>query len=149
MPAEHTFPTEDQFAAFGAAAASPDDGPIVMLNLNRFRPLAEYEDGHVEAGLTGAQAYLRYGMVAKEAIEATGGKIVWLSTTEAPFIGCDHEAYDEVVCVWYPSHAAFLRLTDHPGYIEALAHRDAALDQATVIPCRGSAVAELKSPFDA
>lgn len=145
---DHTFPDDEQMAAFEAIAASGDDGPIVMLNLNKFRAFAEYEDGHVEEGLTGAQAYLRYGAVAVEAIASTGGRIVWLSSTEAPFIGCDHEGYDEVVAVWYPSHAAFLALTDHPGYTEALAHRDAALERATVIPCAGAATPVLAFPFD-
>lgn len=148
MSADHTFPSVEQMAAFESAAASDGDAPIVMLNLNKFRPLASYEDGHVEEGLTGAQAYLRYGAVAVEAIAATGGKIVWLSSTEPPFIGCDHEGYDEVVAVWYPSHAAFLSLTDHPGYTEALAHRDAALERATVIPCAGARTASLPGPFD-
>lgn len=145
---DHFFPTDEQMAAFQAIAGSDDDGPIVMLNLNKFRPLAQYQDGHVEDGLTGAQAYLRYGAVAVEAIAATGGKIVWMATTEDPFIGCDHEGYDEVVTVWYPSHAAFLALTDHPGYTEALAHREAALERAAVIPCAGATTAVLSFPFD-
>lgn len=148
MPTPHTFPDEAQFAAYDAAIAA-DDGPVVMLNLNRFAAEAAYEDGRDAAGLTGEAAYLRYAVVAVAAIESVGGKVLWQAPTTAPIIGCDHERYDEVIAVWYPSRSAFLRLTDHPGYVEALAHRDAGLDQAAVIPCGGSDVPVLKGPFDA
>ncbi len=149
MPAPHTFPDQAQFEAYAASFANGDDGPVVMLNLNKFRDEAAYDDGRDATGLSGRNAYLRYGMVAKEAIEALGGKILWAADTRMPIIGCDHEDYDEVVAVWYPTRSSFLHLTDHPGYTEALAHRDAALVRAAVIPCTGSAEPVLVSPFDA
>ena len=143
----HTFPTDEVLARLGAVAGTDDDAPVVMLNLNRYRDLASYGDDRDQEGLSGRAAYLRYGIVAKAAIEAGGGKILWATDAGAPVIGCDHDAYDEVVAVWYPSHAAFLALTDHPGYVEALEHRDAAIDQAALIPCVGEAEARLGTPF--
>ena len=148
MATPHTFPDEAQFAALATQIAT-DDGPVVMLNMNRFAAQAAYEDGRDAEGMTGAQAYLRYAVVAVAAIDAVGGKVLWQAPATAPIIGCDHERYDEVIAVWYPSRSAFLRLTDHPGYTEALAHRDAGLDQAVVIPCDGSDTPVLKGPFDA
>mgnify|MGYP000281727671 CR=1 FL=1 len=55
--------------------------------------------------------------------------------------------YDEVVAVWYPGFAAFLSMSDQPGYLEALVHRDAAIEQAAIIPCVGSATPVLANPF--
>ena len=147
MPTPHTFPDEAQFAAY-ARAIEEDDGPVVMLNLNKFRDVAVYEDGRDARGASGRETYLKYGAVAVEAIHALGGEVLWMTDALEPIIGCEHDAYDEVLAVWYPSRSAFLRLTDHPGYTEALAHRDAALERATVIPCAGAATPVLAFPFD-
>lgn len=142
----HTFPDD---ATLEALAASEDDRPVVMLNLNRYRELAAYGDDRDDAGLTGREAYFRYGAVAIGAIDGVGGKILWSTETSgAPVIGCDHDAYDEVVAVWYPSRAAFLRLTDQPGYTEALEHRDAAIEQAALIPCAAFDDQRLGTPWD-
>lgn len=146
MPTPHTFPDDQQLAAF-AAASQADDGPIVMLNLNRYRDVAVYEDGRDAGGASGREVYLQYGIVAQQALDALGAKVLWMTEATTPVIGCDHDAYDEVLAVWYPSRAAFLSLTDHPGYTEALAHREAALEQAVIIPCPGSAEPALGVSF--
>ena len=149
MTADHTFPTDERLDQLRAEAAA-DDGPVVMLNLNRYRDVAAYGDERDAEGLSGRHAYLRYGIVAKAAIDALGGAILWVSDAAgAALIGCDHDAYDEVVAVWYPSRAAFLALEDHPGYREALEHRDAAIDQAMLLPFVGDPGRVLRSPFDA
>lgn len=147
MPTPHTMPDEAQFAAYDASIAEHDDGPVVMLNLNKFRDVAVYEDGRNAGGASGRETYLKYGMVAVEAIHWLGGEVLWMTDASAPIIGCDHDAYDEILAVWYPSRSAFLRLTEYPGYAEALAHRDAALERAAVLPCVGSGDKVLRGPF--
>jgi hypothetical protein len=62
-------------------------------------------------------------------------------------IGCDHDRYDEIVAVWYPSREAFLGLASYPGYRDALAHRDAALEQAMVVVTRGDPEPRLSVSF--
>jgi len=125
------------------------DGPVVMLNLNRYREVAEYPADHPDAGagLTGREAYMKYGIVAYGAIAAVGGKILWAAEATGLVIGCDHDEYDEVVAVWYPSRAAFLGLADVPGYPESHLHRDAGVAQATLIATAGAAEPVLTSPF--
>src|SRR5262245_26510123 len=124
----HVEPTE---AVLAALASAPSDGPFVALNLNRYRAHAYYPAGTRDADVSGREAYLRYGMVALPAILSTGGKILWAADAREVVIGCDHDRYDEVVAVWYPSRVAFLRLEDYPGYREALElHRRAAIEQA-------------------
>ena len=108
-------PTEAQIEA---VAADERDGPVVMLNLNRYRDRDEY---------------LKYGMVALQAVEAVGGRILWQSEVEQVVIGDDGDTYDEAIAVWYPSRAAFLSLRAYPGYLEATAHRRASLDHATLL----------------
>ena len=144
---EHVSPDIDHITALFAGLG---DEPIVMLNLNRYRALAEYASSHphATAALPGRAAYLHYGIVAQAAIEHVGGKILWAADTEEVVIGCDHDEYDEVLAVWYPSRAAFMRLVEYPGYVESLEHRDAALEQATLITVRGDAEPALRNPFE-
>jgi uncharacterized protein (DUF1330 family) len=141
---DHVNPADETLAAL---AASGDDTPVVMLNLNRYRERAQYPDGTPDADVSGREAYLRYGAVAMEAIAATGGRILWSTDAMDVVIGCDHDRYDEVVAVWYPSRAAFLGLAAYPGYVEAMVHRDAALEQASLIATRGTPDALLSTPF--
>ena len=142
---DHVTPTDERLA-FTAARGADDDSPVVMLNLNRYRARAEYP-GTPDSDVTGREAYLRYGVVAFAAIQSVGGEILWATDAAETVIGCDHDVYDEVVAVWYPSRAAFLDLAAHPGYMEALAHRDAAIEQATLIATRGEATPRLTHPF--
>jgi uncharacterized protein (DUF1330 family) len=146
----HTFPTDEVLHELLTAIGSGQpDGPVVMLNLNRYREVPTYADGRDVGSMTGRQAYLHYGVVAKAAIEAGGGRILWAADASgSPLIGCDHDRYDEVVAVWYPSLAKFLALEEYPGYRDALEHRDAAIEQATLLPFIGSPDPELRSPFD-
>jgi len=97
----------------------PDDGPVVMLNLNRYRD---------------RDAYLQqYGLVALAAIEGVGGRILWQSDVQQTVIGDDGDRYDEAIAVWYPNRAAFLGLMDQPGYLEATAAREASLERAMLL----------------
>src|SRR5262249_12327558 len=60
----HPEPSDAQLAAI--AAHSPD-GPIVALNLNRYRARAAYPPGTPDADVSGREAYMRYGIVAFQA----------------------------------------------------------------------------------
>ena len=141
----HVEPSDDTLAAL---ASAPADGPFVALNLNRYRKRAQYPAGTPDADASGREAYLRYGMVALPAILSTGGKILWAADAREVVIGCDHDRYDEVVAVWYPSRAAFLRLEEHPGYRAALElHRRAAIERAALLFFAAGPEPKLTSPF--
>ncbi len=130
---EHVTPEMDRLALVSEA----DDGkPVVMLNLNRYREKAAYEDGRE---VSGRDAYLAYAAVAIPAIASVGGKVLWVAEGREVAIGCEHDAYDEVVAVWYPSRAAFLNLPSYPGYMEAHEHRDAGVEQAVLLACSAEA----------
>lgn len=125
-------------------------GPVVMLNLNRYRATASYPDDHPHAALElpGRVAYLHYGIVAQAAIHHVGGQILWAADAREVVIGCDHDRYDEVVAVWYPSRDAFLSLPTYPGYDDAHVHRDAGVEQAFILAVAGDPEPGLRNPFD-
>lgn len=145
MP-EHVTPTDDRLAVTAGAAAE-DSAPVVMLNLNRYRDRAVYPAGTPDADVSGREAYLRYGVVAFAAVKHVGGEILWSTDAAETVIGCDHDDYDEVIAVWYPSRTAFLDLPGYPGYMESHVHRDAGLEQATLIATRGETEPRLSPPF--
>ena len=140
----HLDPTDEQLAAF---AGAPQDTPVVMLNLNRYRDRAAYDAPGPEHDVTGREAYLRYGAVAVRAMGEVGAQILWGVPAEQVFVGCEHDGYDEAVAVWYPNRAAFLRMVALDWYQEALVHRTAGLEQAAVIACTGPATPEVTNPF--
>jgi uncharacterized protein (DUF1330 family) len=124
------------------------DGPFVALNLNRYRDRAAYPAGTPDSQVSGREAYLRYGVVAFAAIHAVGGRILWAADAQEIAIGCEHERYDEVVAVWYPSRAAFLDLERHPGYREAFElHRRASIEHASLLFFAAQAEPRLGTPY--
>jgi len=117
MPVE---PDAQQFAEVAALAGGEADGPVVMLNLNRYRD---------------RQAYMRYGEVASAVLARVGGRILWHTETKATVIGDDSDRYDEVIAVWYPNLAAFAALATDPEILAAREHRLAGLERAALICC--------------
>jgi len=113
-------PTEQQLAELAAIAQGEEDGPLVMLNLNRYLD---------------REAYRRYGEVALKVLERVGGRILWHAEAHSPVIGDERDACDEVIAVWYPSAAAFLALATDSEILEARGDRVAGLERAALIRC--------------
>lgn len=111
-------PTREQIEAL---AASPDRGPVTMLNLLAFR------EG-------GREHYRAYAAVAQRAVREVGGSVVLVGKAAAPFIGPSGERWDEVLIVRYPSREAFLKMLSLDYYREALVHRRNALLRTRLIP---------------
>ena len=131
-------PTETQLAEVGAIAGSDADGPVTMLNLNRYRERAAYAadpPGGGSPDVSGREAYARYSQVALRVLEREGGRVAWHAASPGTTIGDESDRYDEVIAVAYPSHAAFLRLAMDPEILEASAHRSAGLDRAAIVRC--------------
>jgi uncharacterized protein (DUF1330 family) len=113
------------------------DGPIVMVNLLKYRALAEYPGDKPEAKekISGQDAYRRYGAVALKQLAKVGANIVWAGAQSLVFIGGPEQAWDEVVCVRYPSRAAFLGMISSPDYLAGTYHRDAGLERTGLLCC--------------
>ena len=139
----HIDPTPEQLAAFAGADLAT---PVVMLNLNRYRDRAQYDAPGPDDDLSGREAYLRYGGVALRAMAEVGAQILWMAPAEQVFAGCEHDTYDEALAVWYPNRGAFLEMLALDWYREALVHRRAALEHATIIAMTGPSTPELTRP---
>lgn len=116
-------PTTAQAQAFFGGA---DAGPMVMVNLLRFRALADYPDG-AEAGLSGREAYLRYGVAVLKCLEAVGGRALFSGPVTGLLLGEIEEPWDMVALAWYPSAAAMMAMVALPEYQAIELHRMAGL----------------------
>jgi uncharacterized protein (DUF1330 family) len=124
-------PTEEQFKRL---AASGDDGPVMMVNLLRFKERADGIDA--DDGITGAEAYARYGAALQPYLEGVRGRVLLGGVTTESVIGPEAGEWDAVFVAEYPSRKAFLEMTSDPGYLEVHRHRAAAVADSRLIACR-------------
>jgi uncharacterized protein (DUF1330 family) len=106
--------------------------PIVMLNLLRFRPRAEYADGR-KTELTGRQAYNIYAEAMRKVVEREGGKFLFAADVRSLVIGTVEHMWDVTALVQYPSAAAFARIASSPEVAEIGVHRAAGLEGQLLI----------------
>lgn len=97
-----TPPPEQALDFFGAA----EDGPFVMVNLLKFKPRAEYQDGR-DSHLTGAEAYARYGAEVSKLVEGLGGKVRYSGAVTGLLLGEVEDLWDMVALAEYPSLESF------------------------------------------
>lgn len=117
------------------------DGPVVMLNLLKFRVTADYPEGSDEPAMSGAEAYARY----QEAFVVTVGalsqaEVLYDGPAEQVFIGMGgtpETDWDKVLLVRYPTRQHFLGMMADATYREALRHRYAGLARTVLIQCGG------------
>lgn len=119
-------PNEDQFRALMEA---PDDGPVTMLNLLKFKPKAE------GAGGTGAEAYGRYSAEVIKMVEARGGRLAWAGRADQILIGDPTEDWDLVALVEYPSRKAFIDMVSSAEYLKSHEHREAGTERTILVAC--------------
>jgi uncharacterized protein (DUF1330 family) len=115
--------TDEQWAEL---AKQPDDGPVFMVNLFKFKEKAEYEDGR-KTELSGVEAYQLYGARTAKKVENIGGRIVHSSALGGMVVGEVEELWDAVAIVEYPSISAFLSMVNSDEWAEHAIHRSAGL----------------------
>ncbi|MFN3515204.1 MAG: DUF1330 domain-containing protein [Phenylobacterium sp.] len=117
------FPAPEQAMDF---FGGPENGPFVMVNLLKFKPKAEYDDGS-DAHLTGAEAYARYGDAVRALVENIGGKVRYSGEVTGLLLGEVEELWDMVALAEYPSLAAFRAMALSPEMAAIEHHRRAGL----------------------
>lgn len=111
-----------------AAMADPGpEGPIVMVNLLKFRDRAAYEDGS-DDHLTGREAYQRYAAAVGKLIREYGGRFIFAGDVTYLMIGHADEMWDEVALAEYPDRPAFMAMIEDPAFQTASRHREAGLE---------------------
>jgi uncharacterized protein (DUF1330 family) len=133
MPAVE--PTPAQMQRLLRDIAQP--GPVVMINLLRYRERADYPPGFDAQPCSGHEAYQRYVAVAAVKVAEAGGNILWMGAVKTSVIAPEGEEWDDAILVQYPSRAAFMEMVSRPDYQAAAPHRTAALADSRLLLTEG------------
>ena len=112
-------------------------GPVVMLNLLRFRSVADYAADPELAPATpisGAEAFDRYIRHTLPFLRESGGELVFLATGGPLLIGPEDARWDMAMLVRQSSVAAFLAFASNDAYLAGLGHRRAAVEDSRLLP---------------
>lgn len=134
MTSSYVAITPQQGARFFGA---PDNGPVVMLNLLRFRERADYShapDLEPVGGVSGAEAYTHYVADMTPLLEASGGSVLFSGASSHFLIGPEAEHWDHVLLVRQASKASFLTFASDPESQRITAHRTAAVCDSRLLP---------------
>lgn len=113
------------------------DGQVVMLNLLRFRAVADYSATPELAPpvpVSGAEAYQRYIDHTLPHLRASGGELLFLGNGGHFLIGPMEERWDMAMLVRQGSSATFLSFAANPDYLAGMRHRLAALEDSRLLP---------------
>jgi uncharacterized protein (DUF1330 family) len=130
---------EPDQAAMTAFFRDPPAGPIVMLNLLRFREVADYRAAPELAPATpisGAEAYARYVEHSRPFVEEAGGRVLFhgAATGHGYLIGPRDEHWDAVLLIEQPTAEVFLTFASNAAYLAGLGHRQAAVSDSRLLP---------------
>ncbi len=112
-------------------------GPIVMLNLLKFRDVADYSNFPALAPaqpISGAEAYTKYMAHTMPYLEGSGGEVIFRGTGGPFVIGPQDESWDLVLLVKHHSLSRFMGFARDEGYLKGAGHRTAALLDARLLP---------------
>ncbi len=112
-------------------------GPVVMLNLLRYREVADYSASPELAPpepISGEEAYRRYMAFTQPFLEKTGGRVRFFGTGGPWLIGPEGERWDAAMLVEQASPQAFLAFASDAEYLKGIGHRTAALEDSRLLP---------------
>ena len=112
-------------------------GPVTMLNLLRYRAMADYAAYPALAPpspITGRAAYDLYAEHTLPFLTAAGGEVRFIGAGGPALIGPPEERWDLVMLVRHASVEAFMGRATNDGYLAGVGHRMAALEDSRLLP---------------
>ncbi len=132
-PTSPRYGTVDRDYAIRLATTPPDeDGPVWMVNLMKYRDVADYADGR-ESAISGREADDLYTPL--ESLASVGAEIVFAADVVDQLLG-DSPRWDRVAVVRYPTRQAFIEMQSRPDFQRQHVHKDAGMEQTFVIGCQ-------------
>ncbi|MCB9588229.1 MAG: DUF1330 domain-containing protein [Polyangiaceae bacterium] len=126
-------------------------GPVVMLNLLKYRQVADYS-AHPELApstpVSGEAAYGVYMEHTLPLLQRSGGSILFWGRGAPFLIGPTEEAWDAMLLVKQASVESFLAFASDPAYLAGVGHRIAALEDSRLLPLTEEAVPGMVPALD-
>ena len=117
------YPDKEQMKGF---LERGPEGPICMVNLLKFKPRAEYEDGR-ETKLSGREAYHLYTEGVGKLLQQVGGYLGFSGDVERLAVGEVEDLWDVVGLAVWPSRQVMLEVMQSDDMREISVHRAAGL----------------------
>ena len=127
-------PTHEQGRALFSRGIS---GSVVMLNLLRFRPVADYSATPAlapKSPISGEEAYRLYFEHTLPYLRVSGGEVVFYGRGGDFLIGPTDERWDAAMLVRQSDLASFMAFASDEGYLSGIGHRTAALEDSRLLP---------------
>jgi len=112
-------------------------GPVVMLNLLKFKEIADYSGSPAlaqKAEISGAEAYKLYMQGVEPLLIAAGGEVLFQGKGGSFLIGPESEKWDLILVVKHASVQRFLAFAQDEDYLKIEGHRTAALLDSRLLP---------------
>ena len=113
------------------------EGEVVMLNLLRFRDVADYSaTPELAPGqpISGAEAYQRYIQHTLPHLRESGGDVEFMGEGGPFLIGPSAERWDMVLLVRHKSVQTFMSFASNEAYLVGMGHRLAAVSDSRLLP---------------
>ena len=130
---------DEEIAVIRAIAESANDGPVLMLNMNRYT---------AEAAYPGGELYTRYLAGLEKLVQSLDGEISWRLPVFGQPVG-KADKVDEILAIWYPTHKAYLDVPGAPGGEENYRLRRLCVDSAVIHRCSGEPLSAVPANFQA
>ena len=114
-----------------------DKGKVVMLNLLKFRAIADYSDFeelNPSQEISGEEAYQLYLDSTLPEFEKAGSRIIYYGKSKSFLIGPGTEKWDVVLLVEHESVLKFMEFAKNEDYLKFAGHRTAALEDSRLLP---------------
>jgi uncharacterized protein (DUF1330 family) len=112
-------------------------GAVVMLNLLRFKKMANYSatpELAPKEPISGEMAYQLYIDHTLPHLKKSGGEILFMGKGGQFLIGPPNERWDAVLLIRQQSVESFMAFAQHEEYMNEIGHRTAALEDSRLLP---------------
>ncbi len=112
-------------------------GEVVMLNLLRFRGVADYSAApelEPDEPISGRRAYELYMDHTLPFLQESGGRLDLVAEGAGFLIGPSDERWDLALLVRHHSVATFMAFAENEAYLTGMGHRLAAIEDSRLLP---------------
>jgi len=127
-----------------ATMAPDDDGPVWMVNLVKYREVADYADVR-ESTISGREADDLYTPL--DSLAAVGAEPVFVGNVDQQLLG-DDTVWDRVGVVKYPTRKSFIEMQSLPSFQESHQHKEAGMEFTIVMGGQPMAMPTAPSGFE-
>lgn len=112
-------------------------GRVVMVNLLKFRKIADYskaEGLRPQESISGEDAYALYMQHTLPHLKEAGSRVLYFGKCGNFLIGPTTKSWDAVLLVEHESVQKFIAFAQNEAYLKTAGHRTAALEDSRLLP---------------